>query len=135
MEESIRPTIVSLSSSLLADLRGLLAKELQLAKHEMQQELSKVVKAAIQAGLASILALMAVILLCLTLVYILHSLLGLPLWASYGVVGIVAAAGAGGLAYLSINLVSALRLWPFRTVQTVKEDVQWIKEQVLSPKG
>ena len=52
MEESTRPTIVSLASSLLADLRHLVAQELQLAKHEMQHELSKLVKAAIQAGVA-----------------------------------------------------------------------------------
>ncbi len=73
MEESTRPTIVSLASSLLADLRRLVAQALQLAKHEMQHELSKLVKAAIQAGVALVLSLMAMILLCLTLVYLLHS--------------------------------------------------------------
>jgi hypothetical protein len=135
MEESTRPTIVALASSVLADLRGLFAKEVQLAKHEMQLELSKVVKASIQAGIAAILGLMAVILLCLTLVYILHSLVGLSLWASYGVVAILAAGGAAILAYLVIKLGSTLRLWPFRTLHTVKEDAQWIKEQVLSPKS
>jgi hypothetical protein len=134
MEESTRPTIVALASSVLADLRGLFAKEVQLAKHEMQLELSKVVKASIQAGIAAILGLMAVILLCLTLVYVLHSLVGLSLWASYGVVAILAAGGAAILAYLVIKLGSTLRLWPFRTLHTVKEDAQWIKEQVLSPK-
>lgn len=134
MAESTRPMIVSLTSSLLADLRSLLGKELQLAKHEMQHELSKVAKAAIHGGVAAILGLMAVILICLTLVYVLHSILGLPLWASYGGVAVLAAAGAGGVAYLLIQLVSTVRLWPFRTLHTVKEDVQWIKEQVLSPK-
>ena len=133
MEPSSRPTIVSLASSLLADLQRLVAQEFQLAKHEMQHELSKLVKVAIQAGVAAILSLMAVILVCLTLVYVLHSL-GLSLWASYGVVALLAAVGAGGLAYLLIQLVSTVRLWPFRTLHTVKEDVHWIKEQVLSPK-
>lgn len=135
MEESTRPTIVALASSVLADLRGLFAKEVQLAKHEMQLELSKVVKASIQAGIAAILGLMAVMLLCLTLVYVLHSLVGLSLWASYGVVAILAAGGAAILAYLVIKLGSTLRLWPFRTLHTVKEDAQWIKEQVLSAKS
>ena len=135
MEQSTRPTIVSLASSLLADLRSLLAKELQLAKHEMQHELSKLTKAAIQAGVAALLSLMAVILLCLTVVYLLHSLLGLPLWASYGVVAILAAAGAAGLGYMVMKLGATLRLWPFRTLHTLKEDAQWIKEQVLSPKS
>jgi uncharacterized membrane protein YqjE len=120
MEESARPTIVSLARSLLADLRGLLTKELQLAKHEMQHEVSKVVKAAILTGVAAILSLMAVILLCLTLVYV--------------EVALLAAAGAGVLGYLVMKLGSSLRLWPFRTLRTVKEDAQWIKEQVLSSK-
>ncbi len=131
MEASTRPTIVSLASSLLADLRGLLTKELQLAKHEMQHEVSKLMKAAIMAGVAALASLMAMILLCLTLVFVLHGLFGLALWASYGVVAIVVAAGAGILGYLAMKVGSTLRLWPFRTVQTVKEDVQWIKEQML----
>ena len=135
MAESSRPTIVSLASSLLADLRRLISQEAQLAKHEMQHEVSKIVKVAILAGVAAILSLMAVILLCLTLVYVLHSLLGLSLWASYGVVAFLAAAGAGGLGYSVMKLGTSVRLWPFRTVRTLKEDAQWIKEQVLSPKG
>ena len=132
MEESTRPTIVSLASNLLADLRHLVAQELQLAKHEMQHDLSKLVKAAIQAGLALVLSLMAMILLWLTLVYLLHSLLGLSLWASYGLVALLAAAGAGGLAYSMIKVGSSVRLWPFRTLHTLKEDAQWIKAQVFS---
>ena len=91
--------------------------------------MSKVVKASIQAGIAAILGLMAVILLCLTLVYVLHSLAGLSLWASYGVVAILAVGGAAILAYSAVKLGSTLRLWPFRTLHTVKEDAQWIKEQ------
>ena len=104
-----------------------------MAKHEMQQELRKLVKAAIQSGVAAVLGLLAVSLLCLTLVYVLHSL-GLPLWASYGLVALLALAAAGALAYAVMKLGSTLRLWPFRTLRTLKEDVQWIKEQVLSPK-
>ena len=50
MEDSQRTSIVALASSLLADLRRLVAQELQRAKHEMQDELSKLVKASIQAG-------------------------------------------------------------------------------------
>jgi len=134
MEVSSRPSIVSLASSLLADLRRLVAQEVQLAKHEMQQEMRKLVKAAIQAGIAVVLTLLAVILLCLTLVYALHSLLGLSLWASYGLVALLAAASAGALGYAVMKLGSSLRLWPFRTLYTLKEDAQWIKEQVLSPR-
>ena len=93
----------------------------------MQHELSKLVKATILADVASVLSLIAVILVCLTLVYLLHSVHG-------GVVAIIAAAGAVGLGYAVMKLGSTLRLWPFRTLRTLKEDAQWTKEQVLSPK-
>ena len=134
MEESTRPTIVALASSLLDDLRRLVAQEIQLAKHEMQHELSKLVKAAIQAVVALVLSLTTIVLLCFTLVYVLHSLLGLSLWASYGTVALLAAAGAGGFAYLMIKVGTSVRLWPFRTLRSLKEDAQWIKAQVLSPR-
>ncbi len=134
MEESTRPTIVSLAGSLLDDLRRLVAQEVQLAKHEMQHELSKLAKAAVQAAVALVLGLLTMVLLCFTLVYLLHSLLGLSLWASYGVVALLAAIGAGGFAYLMIKVGTSVRLWPFRTFRTLKEDAQWIKAQVLSPR-
>ncbi len=134
MEQSPRTAIANLASSLLADLRRVVTQELQQAKHEMQQQQSKLVKASTQAGVALVLSLMAVFLLCATLVSLLHSLIGLSLWASYGVVALLAAAGASALAYRLITLASTLRLWPIRTLHTLKEDAQWIKEQVLSPK-
>jgi uncharacterized membrane protein YqjE len=134
MEESTRPSIVTLASSLLEDLRRLAAQEIQLAKHEMQLELSKVVKAAIHTAVALVLGFLTLVLLCLTLVYLLHSLLGLSMWASYGIVALLAAAGAGGFAYVMIKAGASIRLWPFRTIRTVKEDAQWIKTQVFSPK-
>jgi hypothetical protein len=49
-------------------------------------------------------------------------------------VALLAGAGAGALAYAVMKLGSSLRLWPFRTLHTLKEDVQWIKEQVLTPR-
>lgn len=132
---SERTPIVAIASSLLADLRRLLTQECDLAKHEMQQELSTFVKASITAGVAVVTSLMTVILVCLMLVHLLHSVASLSLCGSYGVVALLAVAGAAGLAPLLMNLASTLRLWPVRTLHTLKEDAQWIKEQVLSPKA
>ena len=36
MEESARPAMVSLAGSLLTDIRAVVARQPQLAKHEMQ---------------------------------------------------------------------------------------------------
>ncbi|MDP9131696.1 MAG: phage holin family protein, partial [Nitrospirota bacterium] len=58
----------------------------------------------------------------------------LPLWACYGIVGVISAVIGGIFFYSLSKLGSTLRLWPFRTVHSIKEDARWIKEQVLSTK-
>ncbi|MGZ8422265.1 MAG: phage holin family protein [Nitrospira sp.] len=68
-----------------------------MAKHEMQQELKKFLKACIQVGVVMILSLMTIILLCLMPVHLLHNVTGLSLWVSYGLVALLVAAGAAGL--------------------------------------
>lgn len=90
--------------------------------------------ALVSGLLADLRSLMTVVLLCLMLVYLLHSVTGLSLWASYGVVAMLAAAGAAGLGYRVMTIGSSLRLWPFRTLHSLKKDIQWIKEPVFSAK-
>ena len=127
-------SIAALVSALVADVRGLFAQELRLAQHEMQYELRKLVMGLVRAAVGAMLSLMAATLFLLMLVHLLHTYTGLSLWACYGVVGLIAAVGGGILLYSLIKLKSSLRLWPFRTVHSLKEDAQWIKEQVLSMK-
>ena len=133
--ENPRPiSIAALASGLVADIKRLWSQEVRLAQHEMQLELRKVTMALIYAALGLLLGLMAVILFLMMLVHLLHTALGMPLWASYGVVGLIALAVGGIFAYSLYKVGSRLRLWPFRTVHSIKEDAQWIKEQLLSTK-
>ena len=127
-------SIATLVSGLVADVRGLFAQELRLAQHEMQYEFRKLVTGLVRAAVGAVLSLMAATLFLLMLVHLLQTYTGLALWACYGVVGLIAAAGGGLLLYSLAKLGSSLRLWPFRTVHSLKEDVRWIKEQVLSMK-
>jgi hypothetical protein len=132
MENPHPISIASLVSGLVEDLRRLLAQEIQLARHEMQHELGKVVKGAMHAGIAIMLALLASLFLLMTLVHLLHSYTGLPLWGCYGIVGLLSAAGGAALFARLITIGANLRLWPFRTFYSLKEDAKWIKEQLLS---
>ncbi|MCS6296793.1 MAG: phage holin family protein [Nitrospira sp.] len=134
MENPHPISIASLVTGLVEDLRRLFAQEIQLARHEMQHELGKVVKGAMHAGIAIMLAMLATLFLLMTLVHVLHSYSGLPLWGCYGIVGLLSAAGGAAFFVRLLTIGATLRLWPFRTFYSLKEDAKWIKEQLLSIK-
>ncbi|GAB1721935.1 MAG: hypothetical protein GDA65_06985 [Nitrospira sp. CR1.1] len=134
MENPHPISIASLVTGLVEDIRRLFAQEMQLARHEMQHELGKVVKGAMHAGIAVMLALLASFFLLMTFVHLLHSYSGLPLWACYGIVGLLSAAGGAAFFARLMTIGTTLRLWPFRTFYSLKEDAKWIKEQLLSTK-
>ncbi|MDR4480595.1 MAG: phage holin family protein [Nitrospira sp.] len=125
-------SIAALATGLVDDLRRLVSQEIRLAQHEMQLELRKVAKGLLHAALGIILSLVAISLFLVMLVHIVHTYAGMPLWACYGLVAVIAAALGGIFLYNMVNVGSSLRLWPFRTVRSIKEDAQWIKEQLLS---
>jgi hypothetical protein len=57
-------------------------------------------------------------------------LTALPLWACDGIVGGLLAAGGIGLLVLGKQKLVQLHLVPQDTVKTMKENVQWLTEQV-----
>ena len=127
-------SIAALVSGLVADLRRLFTQEIRLAQHEMQLELRKLARGLLHVALGIMLGLVALTLFLVMLVHLLQTYTALPLWACYGVVGVIAVALSGIFFYSLSKLGSSLRLWPFRTVHSMKEDARWIKEQVLSTK-
>ena len=131
--ENPRPiSIAALATGLVADIKQLCRQEIRLAQHEMQLELRKVMMGICYASIGALLSLIAMTFFLVMLVHVLHSFAGLPLWASYGIVGMIAVMLSGIFGYGLYRLSSSLRLWPFRTVHSIKEDAQWIKEQLLS---
>jgi hypothetical protein len=117
-----------LFGDLTKDTATLVRQEVQLATAEMTQKAGAVGKdvgflaiggAVAYAGLLAIVA--AIIILLATI--------GLPWWLAAALVGLVVA----GIGYFLIQQgLTALRrtnLAPRQTMQTLKEDAEWIKEQ------
>lgn len=134
MENPHPISIAALATGLVADLRRLFTQEIRLAQHEMQLELRKLAMGLMYAALGIVLSLIAVAFVLVMMVHLLQAYTTLPLWACYGIVGIVAAAVSGIFLYNLARVGSGLRLWPFRTAHSIKEDARWIKEQLLSTK-
>ena len=130
--ERSRGSISSLIVGLIEDFKLLMAQEVRLAKHEIQEEMAKARAAAVSAGIGMGCLALGGLMLIIMLVHLLHALTPLPLWTCYGIVG-GGLLGAGALLLRkSKGRASDLSLVPRRTIQTMKENATWMKEQAKS---
>jgi predicted lipid-binding transport protein (Tim44 family) len=109
------------------DLSTLMRQEFELAKAELTAEAKKAGKGAGTLGAAGFLGYLAAIFASLTLMFLLD--LFLPLWAAalivtalYGLIGFV-------LFSRGRRQLKTIDPKPRQTVETLKEDVQWAKDQ------
>jgi hypothetical protein len=128
------PSLAQLLSDLANDAKQLLRQELALAKHEIREEARKTKAALMSLGVGIGLAAIGGLLLIFMLVYGLNALTDLPLWACYGIVGGVFAVAGLILLYQGKNKMAQIDVVPQLTVETMKENVRWIKERATLEK-
>lgn len=118
-----------LLAELTREITTLVRQEAALAKTEMSQKLARIGKhvGLMAAGgtivYAGLLALLAAIIILLAQA-------GMDLWASALLVGIVVAGIGGFLVWKGLDSLRREDLTPRQTLETLKEDTQWAKEQV-----
>ncbi len=127
-------SVSDLISGLVNDAQQLVHREIDLAKREVAIEVDKVKRGAVALGAGIGLALIGALLLAHMLVYLVQTLTGLSLWVSYLIVGAVFAIGGGVLLMQGIKRMKDVDPLPRETIESVKEDIQWIKEQNPSDK-
>jgi hypothetical protein len=117
-----------LFSELTRQTTTLVRREVDLAKTELSQKASKVGKDIGFLAIGGAVAYAGFLAILAALVIALGSI-GLPWWLSALLVGVVVA----GVGYALINRgMKALKqenLAPQQTIETLKEDVEWAKEQ------
>ena len=117
-----------LFSRLTADLSKLVRDEVELAKVEINETVENVKTAGVSIGAAGVLGLMAFVLLSFAAAW------GLAEVVATGVAFLIVG-GAYGLVALVLIAVGRSRLKaakpvPEQTVETLKEDVAWAKQQM-----
>jgi hypothetical protein len=127
-------SVSDLLSGLIGDAQQLVRREIDLAKREVAIEVNKVKQGAIALGIGAGLALIGALLLGHMLVYLVQTLADLSLWVSYLIVGGLFAVGGGLLLMQGIKRIKDVDPMPRETIESVKEDIQWIKEQNPSDK-
>ena len=124
-EQVAQTSIGELLGNISNDLSQLFRQEVELAKAELKQEASKAGKAAGMLGVAGFAGYLAVVLLSFALVFALANVMDAG-WAAlivavlWGIVGAILYS-SGRKKLKTVDPV------PHRTVDTLKEDAQWLK--------
>jgi hypothetical protein len=125
-------SLASLIGGIINDAKDLLVHEVVMAKLEMQNELRQTKAAAMTFAVGAGIAVVGGLLLILMLVHLLSALTTIPLWGCYGIIG--GGLLLVGLIFLSMSKRTAqsIDVVPQQTIETLKENAQWIKEQTPS---
>jgi xanthine/uracil permease len=122
-------SIAELLGELSHDIGLLVRQEAQLAKTEMQATLSRVATDVASLATGGGVAMLGGLALTAALVLFLIDPVGLKPWLSALVVAVVMLIIGSVLLRRGIKDLKATDPTPRRTVETIKEDIQWAKEQ------
>jgi len=118
-----------LFSDLATDTSNLVKQEVALAQTELTQKAVKVGKNVGFLVVGGAVGYAAVLCFIAALVIGLGSLLG-NYWLAALIVGIVVAVAAVVLILSAVSALKKTGLTPTQTVETIKEDAQWLKDQM-----
>lgn len=125
------PSLAELTSRLIADAQTLVRKEVELARAELSDELNKAKQAGVALGAGAAIAGVGALLLVIMVVQLLIAWGAAP-WLAYLIVG-GALTVVGSLALLAgMRRAQTIDPMPHETIDTVREDVEWLKEQSRS---
>jgi Putative Actinobacterial Holin-X, holin superfamily III len=128
------PSTTSLLGGIISDFGNLIKQEIRFAKAEFKSDLGKTREAATALGLGVGVASLSGLLLVWMLVHLLHWATSpadmdkatLPLWACFGIVGLVFGVIGGVLVMSGIRKFQSFNPLPDETAQSIKENVKWI---------
>lgn len=95
--------MLSLVRGIIDDAKQLVIGHYEFRKYQTLREIAKAKAAAIWIGTGIAFAGIGVVLVALMAVHLLHALSNLPLWGSYGIVGIVLLVLGGVFLYAGKN--------------------------------
>lgn len=121
-------SIGELIGDLTREIGTLVRDEVQLAKTELTEKAAHVGKQAGAIAIGGALAFAGLLALLYAAIAVLARVM--PEWAAALLVGVVVIAVGAALAIKGINGLKSGDLIPRQTINTLKEDAQWAKQQV-----
>lgn len=121
------PSVTHLVSGIISDAERLMAQQLDMFKAELRKDMRDTKETGQLLLIGGALLSVAGIILLISLAYLLNwaSDGRLPLWASFGLVGLVVAAGGGIVFYRGRQKLEKLNPLPEKSAEALKENLQW----------
>lgn len=127
-------SVGTLVSSIVADVQDLARQEIALARTEIKEEINTAKDAGIKLGIAGGVLAIGGLFLLITLALGLADLLNWPSWAGFAIVGVVLSVIGGVLFMSGQKSAKEVKPMPEKTIETMKENVEWIKDRTTSDK-
>jgi len=121
-------SVADVLQDIVANIQQIIRPEFRLAQVEIKEKASRASTPAIVLATGVVLGFYGLGFLLLAAVYGLSIVL--PVWLSALIVGVVVAIIAGGLVASGLTRLREINPAPEKAVQTVKENVQWAKDQM-----
>jgi hypothetical protein len=121
-------SIGELVGLIAADVRNLVTSEIEMAKVELRDEAKRAGRAAGMLGAGSFIAYLAILLLSFAAAWGLAEWLDSP-GLGFLIIGVIYAVIAAVLLMQGRNRLREVHPVPEETIATLKEDVQWLKQQ------
>jgi len=119
---SSSPSMTNLVSGILTDVQQLLAQQMRLLRLEIREDLHKARTGAIFLGAGLGVTAVGGLLFCLMLPYLLWWLTDLPLWACFGIFGVIFLLVGAGASYAAVK--------KFQDAASLPESTAALKENV-----
>ncbi len=125
--ETEERSVTQILQDIFTNVQEIIRSEMRLARTEIGEETNKALRAVAVLGAGLILGMYAVGFLLLSAVYALAAVL--PDWLGPLLVGLMVAVFATALIVIGRNRIRTVSPVPQRTIASVKEDAQWVKDQ------
>ena len=120
-------SIADVLQDIVANVQTIIRSEVRLAKTEITEEATKAARAAGMMAGGAVAALFTVWLLLLTIVFAIAT--AIPMWSAALVVCVLMAVLTAGLLVAGKKRFGAVHAKPEKTIESVKENVEWVKNQ------
>lgn len=121
-------TMAEILRDIIADVQEIVRSEFRLAKAEVQEETAKVARSGIPLIAGLLLGLYALGFILLAAVHALSIVVAA--WLAALIVGFVVGVVSLILINLGRNRLKGVKVVPEKTIGTVKENVQWARNQI-----
>jgi hypothetical protein len=124
---SSRRGIFSIGRTLIGEAQTLVRQEVELAKQEMISKIMRDVKAAALLIVAGVVMLLALFVFIFMLIVDLFSYLTGHLWLGLIITWLIYMIVFGIVALIGVRRLQSPK--PVLTIQTLREDLEWLKQQ------